>query len=272
MIISKTPFRVSFFGGGTDLPDVYRKIGGAVLSTTVNKYMYITVHKAFDNKTTVKYAKTENVDSLDKLEHPIVREAMNMLEIPGGLEISSVADIPAQTGLGSSSSFTVGLLNALHAYKGEFCSAEQLGREAVRIEMELLKEPCGKQDQYAAAYGGFNYIRFNTDETVSVDPVICKPETRKKLQENLLFFYTGAQRPSSKILSEQKKKTIDKMDYLKNMIKIAEDGAARINNNDLSLFGEMLHKNWEMKKQLASTISDPFIDESYEKAMKAGAT
>ena len=130
----------------------------------------------------------------------------------------------------------------------------------------------GSQDQISAAYGGFNYIRFNTDETVSVDPVICKPETRKKLQENLLFFYTGAQRPSSKILSEQKKKTIDKMDYLKNMIKIAEDGAARINNNDLSLFGEMLHKNWEMKKQLASTISDPFIDESYEKAMKAGAT
>ncbi|MEJ2745305.1 MAG: GHMP kinase, partial [bacterium] len=220
MIISRTPFRVSFVGGGTDLREFYSETYGAVTSTAVDKYMYVTVNRVssyFDYKIRVSYSKTELVKRVRSVRHPIVREALTLMGLDGGLEIHSMADIPSQTGLGSSSSFTVGLLNALHAFKGEHASAEQLAQEACKIEIEILKEPIGKQDQYIAAYGGLKHIRFNPDETVYVDPIICSPNTREALFSNLMMFFTGWSRPASSILSKQKKVTSEKIGVLTKM-------------------------------------------------------
>src|SRR3990172_146311 len=173
MIITRTPFRVSFAGGGTDLKEFYSQNGyGAVVSAAINRYMYVVIHPYFHDKIRVKYSKTEDVDSIDEIQHPIVRECLKKVQIERGIEIASFADIPAGTGLGSSSSFTVGLLNALYAFKGKVVTKERLAREACEIEIDVLKEPIGKQDQYAAAYGNVNYIRFNRDETVDVSPIL----------------------------------------------------------------------------------------------------
>jgi D-glycero-alpha-D-manno-heptose-7-phosphate kinase len=210
MIISKTPFRVSFVGGGTDLKAFYRKRYGAVTSTSIDKYVYITVSRLsgyFDFNIRVSYAKTELVKKVEEIHHPIVRTALKLLGLERGIEIHSMADIPSRTGLGSSSSFTVGLLNALHAFKGEYASAEQLAEEACKIEIDILKEPIGKQDQYIAAYGGLKYIQFNADETVYVSPIICSVEIRAALFSNLLMFFTGWTRSASEILEKQKKST-----------------------------------------------------------------
>src|SRR6185369_2656191 len=192
MIISRTPLRMSFVGGGSDLPVFYRKYGGAVVSTAINQFVYITVNKKFDEKIRVSYSKTEEARTVEKIKHPLVREAMKLLGLGGGLEITSIADIPARgSGLGSSSTFTVGLLHALHAYAERYASAEQLAREACEIEIQRCGEPIGKQDQYAAAFGGFNFIEFNPDDSVSVEPIICKRETLHQLQANTLVFFTG---------------------------------------------------------------------------------
>ena len=200
MIISKTPLRMSFVGGGSDLPVFYRKYGGAVVSTAINKFVYVTVNQKFDDRIRLSYSKTEDAKSAEKIKHPLVREALQMLGIRGGIEITSIADIPAKgTGLGSSSSFTVGLLNALHAFANRYAAAEKLAQESCAIEIE----PIGKQDQYAAAYGGFNLIEFNPDDSVSVEPIICKRETLKQLQENTLVFYTGITRSASALLKTQ---------------------------------------------------------------------
>jgi len=221
MIISKTPLRMSFVGGGSDLPVFYRKHGGAVVSTAINKFVYVTVNQKFDDRIRLSYSKTEDAKSAEKIKHPLVREALQMLGIRGGIEITSIADIPAKgTGLGSSSSFTVGLLNALHAFANRYAAAEKLARESCTIEIERCGEPIGKQDQYAAAYGGFNLIEFNPDDSVSVEPIICKRETLRHLQENTLVFYTGITRSASALLKTQsatmasdkaKQKTKDKI-------------------------------------------------------------
>ncbi len=275
MIISKTPFRISFVGGGTDLRAFYAETQGAVVSSAVNKYMFITVSRLssyFDYKIRVSYRKTELVARAEDVRHPIVREALRLVGLDGGIEIHSMADIPSQTGLGSSSSFTVGLLNALHAFKNEYASAEQLAMEACRIEIGILGEPIGKQDQYIAAYGGLRQISFNPDETVYVEPVICAPETRAALFSNLMMFFTGWTRPASKILKAQTRGTAGKLDILKRMRDMAPEASAILTSGrNLHEFGDLLHRNWMLKRELAGGITNPVIDAWYEKARGAGA-
>ncbi len=275
MIISKTPFRISFAGGGTDLKVFYSKEYGCVTSTAINKYMYIAVHKYFDKrKILLKYSKTEFVDSIEKIEHPIFREALRLVGIESGIEITSFADIPSGSGLGSSCTFTVGLLHALYAYKGKFVSAERLAREAAYLEIDILGEPIGPQDQYAAAFGNLNHIRFNPDGKVDVTPIICSAETKIQLQKNLLLFYTGMTRSTKDVLTEQKKNTetdSKKFENLQKMKYLAEELRDALNNNNITQFGEILHKGWLLKRELASTITNPDIDLWYETALKAGA-
>ena len=275
MIISRTPLRMSFVGGGSDLPAYYRRFGGAVVSTAINKFVYITVNEKFDHRIRVSYSKTEEASSVARVKHPLVREAMAMLEVKGGLEITSIADIPSKgSGLGSSSSFTVGLLHALHAWSGRYASAEQLAIEACRIEIERCGEPIGKQDQFAAAFGGFNFIEFNPDESVLVTPILCKRETLEKLQERIIVFYTGITRSASGILKTQQagltsQKTKQKM--LGRMVELAYELKIALEQNNLDAFGEIIHANWELKKGLAREISTSMIDEWYKIARQHGA-
>ena len=274
MIITRTPFRVSFVGGGTDLPDFYRAEPGAVVSTAINKYMYIVVNERFDDTIRVSYSKTEIVKDVEQIQHPIVRETLKLVGITNGIEIISIADIPAGTGLGSSSSFTVGLLNALYAYNGSLKSAEELAREACHIEMDILREPIGKQDQYIAAYGGLRYIQFNPDETTFTEPIIYAQESKDELNRNLLLFYTGDTREARSILERQKANTSqrDRMESLKKMRDLAFELRNYLNSNCApDILGEFLHKGWLLKKQLASGISSSKIDEYYKKAIGAGA-
>lgn len=275
MIISKTPFRMSFVGGGSDLASFYEKSEGAVVSVTIDKFMYIWVNQKFDEDIRISYSQTENVNEVKDIKHPLVREALKKLNIDGGVEIASIADIPSKgTGLGSSSAYAVGLLNALHVYKKEFASAEELAQGACKLEIGILKEPIGKQDQYASAYGGFNFIRFHQDGRVSVDPIICLKETRKRLEKNILMLYTGRTRSASNILKDQKKNTekkADKFKIMQKMVALAHDLREELQKNNLDSFGKILHENWELKKQMAGGISDPQIDEWYEAGRKNGA-
>jgi D-glycero-alpha-D-manno-heptose-7-phosphate kinase len=272
VIISRTPFRVSFAGGGTDLRAFYGEEPGAVTSVTISKYMYITVNRRFDDSLRVSYSKTEIVNDFEELHHPIVRECLRLTGLTRGLEITSVADLPAGTGVGSSSSFTVGLLHALHAYAGRHVSPEQLARDACHIEIEVLGEPIGKQDQYAAAYGGLKHIRFHPDESVFVDPVICPGGTLSRLQENLLAFYTGTTRSASAILAEQKKDTASKRLELRTMRGLAEKLRDVLHHGeDLDQVGHLLHEGWAYKRRLTGGITNPEIDAAYETARKAGA-
>jgi len=274
VIIAKTPFRVSFVGGGSDLPSFYERSPGAVLSTTINKFMYISSHYFFDeDKVRVKYSKTETVSDVNKLKHPIVREVLKKFKINGAIEISSHADILSGTGLGTSSSFTVGLLHNLYTVFGKFVSKAQLAEEACDIEINKLKEPIGKQDQYAATFGGLNIIKFDTSGTATVEPIHLKKETYEALQRNLLIFYTGDQRKTSQILSEQKKNmdSESKFQILQKMVELVWDLRDALYNGDLNEFGNILHKNWLLKQQLASKITNPKIDALYERGMKNGA-
>lgn len=272
MIISKTPFRVSFFGGGTDLEDYYKSNYGAVVSTTIDKYIYITVNKRFEDSIRVSYSKTEIVENVNEIQHPIVRNALKLVGIDGGIEITSIADIPAKTGLGSSSTFTVGLLNALYAYKGIYASAEKLASEACKIEIEMLGEPIGKQDQYAAAYGGLNYIQFNSDDSVFVEPLICSKETKEYLNNNLMLFYTGMTRSTGEILKDQKKNTDSKHEVLTQMRDMTKSFKSVISvGKDLNSIGKLLDNAWHLKKQMSNKISSGIIDEHYEKALINGA-
>jgi len=274
MIISKTPLRMSFAGGGSDLPAFYNTNPGAVTSTTINKYIYITVNKKFDHKIRASYSVTEIVDTVDELKHELIRETLKLLGIDGGIEITSIADIPSRgTGLGSSSSYTVGLLKALYANKGIHVGAERLAKEACEIEIERCGKPIGKQDQYIAAYGGFQHIQFNPDESVFVDPIICSKEVKENLEKHLMLLYTGLTRSSTHILSEQKNNTErheDKRQTLRNMVKLARELRDALTRNELDSFGEILHAGWLEKKKMASNISNSKIDEWYEKARKHG--
>lgn len=272
MIISKTPLRISFFGGGTDLREYYSKEAGIIASTAINKYIYIAVNKRFDKSIRISYSKTEIVNNIDEIQHPIVREALKLVGIDGGIEITSIADIPAKTGLGSSSTFTVGLLNALYAYKGVYVNSETLARQACEIEISILKEPIGKQDQYAAAYGGLNCIQFNPDETVFVDPIICSKETKEYFNKNLLLFYTGITRSAGEVLKDQKKNTISKIENLNSMKALVEDlKKILIEGKELSQIGKKLNESWLLKKNISGKISNNFIDEKYCTALKNGA-
>lgn len=272
MIISRTPFRVSFVGGGTDLPAFYEREAGAVLSTTVDKYMFITVNRRFDETLRVSYRKTEIVTCREEVEHPIVRACLEYTDQGRGLEITSMADLPAGSGMGSSSSFTVGLLHALWAWKGRHMSAEELARQACEIEIEILKEPIGRQDQYAAAFGGLNTIRFNPDHSVFTDPVIVQRGTLEALNQHLVMFYTGQTRSASAILANQSRETVDRMGILRQM-RDQVDELARVlmDGKRLDRFGELLHEGWLFKRQLTGGITNPEIDSAYEKALAAGA-
>ena len=275
MIVSRTPLRMSFVGGGSDLPSYYRQQGGAVLSTSVDKYMYVTVNKKFDNKIRLSYSITENESSIQQIKHPIVRNTLELLDIQGGVEITSISDIPSQgSGLGSSSSYTVALLHALYAYKGKSVSKEELGRLSSHIEIDLCGDRIGKQDQYAAAFGGLNLIEFNEDDSVVVSPIICKPKTIKKMEESIIVFYTGRTRSASTLLSEQSDnmKRADKRELMSNMVSLAYDMRDLLENDDIEPLGELLDQNWQLKRQMTVGISDLQIDGWYNKGILAGAT
>jgi D-glycero-alpha-D-manno-heptose-7-phosphate kinase len=275
MIISRTPLRLSFAGGGSDLAAFYRREQGAVLSTAIDRYIYITVNKKFDERIRASYSVTEMVDSVDEVKHELIRESLKRVGLESGIEITSISDIPSQgTGLGSSSSYTVGLLNALYAYRGQYVGAERLAREACEIEIEVCGKPIGKQDQYIAAFGGLQYIRFNPDESVFVDPVICSPETRRKLEARLLLVYTGLVRPAESILREQSERTLTERDRqlgLRMMVGLAHEMHDALARNELDSFGHLLNEGWELKKRMASGISSPQIDGWYERARQSGA-
>lgn len=276
MLITCTPFRVSFFGGGTDLPSFYKREAGRVLSTTIAAHMYITVHQLspfYPFNIRLSYSRTEQVKEINEVKHPVIRECLKMLKIDKPIEITSIADIPAKTGLGSSSSFTVGLLHSLHAFKGEYVSPDQLAEEACHVEIDLLREPIGRQDQYAAAFGGLRTYTFREDNTVSVRPVICKGETISCLFDNLMMFYVGGTRKAKDILREQSRKTTDNIENLRRMREMCEEGEEilRVGPENILAFGHLLHAAWQLKRSLASKISNPKIDECYERALKAGA-
>jgi len=275
MIISRTPLRVSFFGGGSDLPSYYRRHGGAVLSTTIDKSVYVTVSKKFDDAVRVSYSRTEEVAHASKVEHPLVREALAMLGIDGGIEITSVADIPAKgTGLGSSSAFTVGLLNALHAFHGRHVPAVDLAQESCKIEIERCGEPIGKQDQYAAAFGGINFIRFQPDETVEVKKAICSLDVLDELQSRLLFFYTGITRSASLLLQTQSAEVARcgvKSDGTGELVGLAEAAFQDICSGKIDSFGPLLNDAWRIKRELADGVTNPLIDDAYRAGMNAGA-
>lgn len=272
MIISRTPLRVSFAGGGTDIADYYRTGFGSVVSCTIKKYVYVTVNKRFDDDIRVSYSKTEIVDSVDKLEHGLVRETLRKVGIRSGVEITTIADIPSKgTGLGSSSAITVGLLNALYAFKGHRAGPKKLAEEACEIEIEKLGEPVGKQDQYIAAYGGIQHIRFNADETVVLDPVICPAKTKREIESHLMLFYTGRTRQAKEILSKQRSNSKMNKAALNKMRDQAEQLFHDLTSLQIPKLGEALKGGWELKKSLAQGISDSEIDELYNKALSAGA-
>jgi len=274
LIITRTPFRISFVGGGSDLEEFYSQHRGAVLSTTINKYMYISSHSFFEeDKIRVKYSRTETVSDINDLKHPILRVVLKKFDINGSLEISSNADIPSGTGLGSSSAFTVGLLHNLYAVSGSLVTKNELARQACEIEINILKEPIGKQDQYAAAFGGLNIIEFLPTGKVNVELIHLKKEIYEALQNNLLMFYTGSQRQASTILEEQKVNisSKSKFDVLKKMVDLVYELRDCLYREDLNYFGKILHKNWLLKQQLASKISNPRINKLYKKAIENGA-
>jgi len=275
VIVSKTPLRMSFVGGGSDIPAYYHFEEGAVLSTSINKYMYVSVNKKFDGDIRLSYSLTEDVNDVEKIKHPIVRNTLKMLEISGGIEIASMADIPSKgSGLGSSSSYTVGLLNALYAFKNKSISQYDLGKLASHIEINLCGEPIGKQDQYSAAYGGINLIKFHSDESVTVEPIICKKSFINQLEKSILMFYTGRTRSASTLLKEQSENMNNgvKRSLIKEMASLSYDLKYMFENDDLDSIGELLDKNWKLKSQISSGITNPQIDDWYKKGINAGAT
>ena len=273
MIITRTPFRISFAGGGSDIPAFYEKHSGCVLSTTINKYMYISVHPSFIQKNTVlKYSETETVLNKREIKHKYFKAILNKLDVEG-VEITSTADIPAGTGLGSSSAFSVGLLHSLYSYKGKFVSKEKLASEACDIELLKLRQPIGKQDQYASAYGGMNFYMFNSDGSVFVEPVIMNKSAQEKLEQNLMLFYIGGNHSAGEILKEQTANISSgekEIGQLK-LCTLAQELKRNLECGNVNMMGEILHEGWEIKRTLATGISNSKIDEVYNIARKNGA-
>ncbi len=277
MIISKTPVRISFLGGGTDYPDYFRQHGGTVLSTTIDKYIYVTVKEILgfsEFKYRISYSKLQLCQHVEDIEHPVIRAVIPHLNIKHGLEVNIISDLPARTGIGSSSSFTVGLLHALHALSGKMVSKEYLAKEAIYVEQELLKERVGVQDQLAAAYGSLNHMTFS-EHNLLVNPVIISRQRKTMLENNLLMFYTGISRFASEILEEQIQKTQqqtinNELQEIKSMVQEGLDILCD-ETKDLNTFGQLLHNGWLRKKSLSSAISNNFLDDIYERATNAGA-
>ncbi len=275
MIVTRTPVRIPLGGGGTDLPSYYTQYGGFLISAAINKYIYITVNKRFEQSIRVSYSSTEIADSVEEIKHPIVREALKLLKIDSGIEITSIADVPSNTGLGSSSSFTVGLLNALHAYKNEKVSAKDLAEEACYIEIERLKEPIGKQDQYAAAFGGIICLDIDRLGGVKTFPLKLSEDALDQMESNTLLFYTGIKRSASEVLGSQNKgASLNQEKVIEGMHRIKQIGLEikeAFEKEDLQKFGQLLDEHWQTKKTLSDKMTQERIDQWYETARRNGA-
>jgi len=272
MIVVRTPLRISFLGGGTDFPDYYRNHGGMVLSTAIDKYIYVIVKQRFDNMIYVNYSRKEIVENVDEIQHELVREAMRITGVERGVEITTLADVPSSgTGLGSSSSVTVALLQALYSYSGRLVTAETLARKACEIEIDICNKPIGMQDQFIAAYGGFREISFEKNDAVIVSELGLDDGLIRRLNRNMLLFYTNVTRPSESILTEQRENISKREDRLLGLRELAQQARDCLQNDDLSNFGDMLHKGWELKRGLASGVSNQVLDNLYNASRKAGA-
>ncbi len=274
MIITRTPFRMSFFGGGTDMEDFFREYGGAVLSTTFDKYCYVTVRhlpRFFDYSTELSYSKTERVTAIDDIEHPLIRNAMKMLDMHE-IRLTYEADLPARSGLGTSSSFAVGMLNAFYALKGKYADKHKLASDAIYLERELCHETGGWQDQIAAAYGGFNRIDFSADG-FEIHPVIIHPDRKRELNDNLLMFFTGRSRLSSEVLDANRADGRDNTERLKKMLSLVDEAEKILvdKNRDLDDFGRLLDETWRLKRDTGNAVTTDGIDALYEKGIEAGA-
>jgi len=274
MIITRTPFRVSFVGGGSDLPSFYRRHEGCVLSMTINKYMYVSIHPTFNrDETVVKYSKTEIVKDVREIQHPIARQLLLDYGLDG-VEIVSTADVPSGTGLSTSSAYTVGLIHALNAFRGKLRSQERMAREACELEIEKLGEPIGKQDQYGTAVGGLKFIRFCSDGSVEVEPLAVSRQTLEELDGNLLLFYTGLTHSAGEILQEQTKNVTNEEKKFRNLVRMTEltyELRETVVSGNLDDFGRILNENWLLKRELASRISNDRISKYYDRAMENGA-
>jgi D-glycero-alpha-D-manno-heptose-7-phosphate kinase len=275
VIISRTPYRISFFGGGTDYPAWYAKHGGAVLAATIDKYCYLTCRYLppfFDHKIRVVYSKIENCQSIDQISHPAIREVLRFMNFDRGVEIHHDGDLPARSGMGSSSSFTVGLLHALYALRGHMPNKRKLALESIHVEQELLKETVGSQDQVAVAYGGFNHIQFHAQGDISVTPVTIPADRLRDLNSHLMLLYTGIKRTASAIAGTYVNRMNDSKRQLRMMKDLVDEGLAILNSRqDLSAFGELLHEAWQAKKSLSPEITNPEVDAIYKQVRAAGA-
>jgi len=272
MIVVQTPLRVSFFGGGTDFPPFYLSEGGAVLSSAIDKYIFITIKKRFDQMIRVGYTRAEMVESVDQIQHNLMREAFRKTGITQGVEIVTMGDIPSEgSGLGSSSTVTVGALHAMYTYMGEIVSAEKLAHEACEIEIDTLGKPIGKQDQYIAAYGGLRFIEFQKDGTIRSEKIHVDEKSQRLLNMNFMLFFTGISRKSDPILEEQQNHIADRLGTLREIKKMAYMARTELEAANIDFLGELLHKSWLLKKQLAGPISNGSIDKMYDAARQAGA-
>ena len=274
MIISRTPFRVSLAGGGSDLPEYYRQRPGNVVTAAINRYMYVTVNPRFDDSIRVSYTRTEIVDHVDDLQHDLIRESMKMTGLTRGLEITTIADLPAGIGLGSSSTLTVGVLNALYAMKAEWRPQAELARQACELEIDVLGKPIGKQDQYIAAFGGLQDIRFLSDGSVSVHPVICSADLRRRLVERLLLFYTGVHRDAGTVLGEVRQRleaSSDSRAVVDGLVGVAAGVRQAIMSGHVDRVGTLLDQSWQLKKRMASNVSNGHLDAIYGAARHSGA-
>jgi D-glycero-alpha-D-manno-heptose-7-phosphate kinase len=275
MIISRAPVRLTLGGGGTDLKSYYSKYGGFLIAGAMDKYIFISANKRFYDSIRLSYSQTEIVDNVADVKHHIFKAALGLLSINRGIELVSVADVPANCGLGTSSSFTVSLLNALHAYKRDFVTQKQLAEEACHIEIDVLQEPIGKQDQYIAAFGGITCLTFEKNGDVLVEALRISDEALDQMESNIALFYTGIERSASEILAEQDEKSKkDDPQVIENLHKIKEIGLQTrkaLESGNVDEFGELLHVHWETKKKRSQKMSDPFIDECYDVARKNGA-
>lgn len=276
MIISRTPFRISFFGGGTDYPAWYREHGGAVLATAIDKYCYISCRYLppfFEHKYRIVYSRIENVTEVSQIEHPAVRAVLQYMECVRGIEIHHDGDLPARSGLGSSSSFTVGMINVLMAMKGNYVTKEKLAHHAIHVEQEVIQEHVGSQDQVSAAYGGFNKIDFRQDGAIDVNPVILRPDRQEALESHLMMFFTGISRYASDVAKAKIDNLSSRKTELRMMRALVDEALSILarEKEDLDDFGKLLHENWQFKRKLSDKVSTPEIDEIYEAAMQAGA-
>lgn len=271
MIIVQSPLRISLFGGGTDFPDFYLQEGGCVLSTAIDKYIFVVIKQRYDDKLRIGYTRTEMVDSVDEIQHELIREALRVTGITKGVEITTMGDIPAGSGLGSSSAVTVGALNAMYTHLGENVPASRLARQACEIEIERLNKPIGVQDQYISAFGGLRFIEFHTDGSIQVEPVVLDGLIKRRLNENLLIFFTGITRQADTILAEQQVNISQRMVILRQMKQMAHTARRELEAGNIDALGYLLHESWLLKKQLASRISNGVIEEAYQAARGAGA-